>query len=128
MHGNNKIGSNRSFGYVFFIVFLIVGSLPLLNGNEARIWAILISLVFLVLGFLNSKVLNPFNKLWFKFGIILGNFIAPIIMGIIYFLVVTPTGILVRLFKNDLLKLKKNSNKTYWIKKNNKNTSMKKQF
>ena len=128
MHGNNKIGSNRSFGYVFFIVFLIVGCLPLLNGNEARIWAISISLVFLVLGFLNSKVLSPLNKLWFKFGIILGNFIAPIIMGIIYFLVVTPTGILVRLFKNDLLKLKKNSNKTYWIKKNNKNQSMKKQF
>ena len=128
MHGNNKIGSNRSFGYVFFIVFLIVGCSPLLNGNEARIWAISISLVFLVLGFLNSKVLSPLNKLWFKFGIILGNFIAPIIMGIIYFLVVTPTGILVRLFKNDLLKLKKNSNKTYWIKKNNKNQSMKKQF
>ena len=71
---------------------------------------------------------NPPNKMWFKFGIFLGSFIAPIVMGVIYFFVVTPTGILVRLFKKDLLNLKRNNNKTYWIAKNDKNNSMKNQF
>ena len=128
MKNNIKIGSNRSFGIVFFIVFLIVGLWPLLDGDGLRFWAISISLIFLVLGILNSKILSPLNKIWFKFGILLGKLISPLIMGIIYFLVVTPTGILVRLFKKDLLNLKKNDNKTYWIERNNKNNSMKNQF
>ena len=128
MEKNIKIGSNRGFGIVFFIVFLIIGSWPLLDENGVRIWAILISLIFLVLGVLNSKILTPLNKIWFKFGIFLGSFIAPIVMGVIYFFVVTPTGILVRLFKKDLLNLKRNNNKTYWIAKNDKNNNMKNQF
>lgn len=128
MEKNIKIGSNRSFGIVFFIVFLIIGLWPLLNENEVRIWAVSISLIFLILGVLNSKILGPLNKIWFKFGIFLGNFIAPIIMGVIYFLVVTPTGILVRLFKKDLLSLKMNDKKTYWIEKKNKNNNMRNQF
>ena len=128
MKKNIKIGSNRNFGIVFFIIFLIIGLIPLLNDNEVRIWAILISFIFLILGFLNSKILSPLNKIWFKFGILLGNFIAPIIMGIIYFLIVTPTGILVRLFKKDLLSLKKNDDKTYWIKKTERNNTLKNQF
>ena len=128
MKKNIKIGSNRNFGIVFFIIFLIVGLIPLLNDNEVRIWAILISFIFLILGVLNSKILSPLNKIWFKFGILLGNFIAPIIMGIIYFLIVTPTGILVRLFKKDLLSLKKNDDKTYWIKKTGRNNTLKNQF
>ena len=128
MENNIKIGSNRGFGIVFFIVFLIIGSWPLLDENGVRIWAILISLIFLVLGVLNSKILTPLNKIWFKFGIFLGSFIAPIVMGVIYFFVVTPTGILVRLFKKDLLNLKRNNNKTYWIAKNDKNNNMKNQF
>ena len=128
MEKNIKIGSNRGFGIVFFIVFLIIGSWPLLDENGVRIWAISISLIFLVLGVLNSKILTPLNKMWFKFGIFLGSFIAPIVMGVIYFFVVTPTGILVRLFKKDLLNLKRNNNKTYWIAKNDKNNNMKNQF
>ena len=128
MKKNIRIGSNRSFGIVFFIVFFIIGLWPLLNENEVRIWAVLISLVFLILGILNSKILTPLNKIWFKFGIFLGNFIAPVVMGFIYFLVVTPTGILVRLFKKDLLSLKKSKEKTYWIEKNDKNNTMKNQF
>ena len=128
MKKNIKIGSNRNFGIVFFIIFLIIGLIPLLNDNEVRIWAILISFIFLILGVLNSKILSPLNKIWFKFGILLGNFIAPIIMGIIYFLIVTPTGILVRLFKKDLLSLKKNDDKTYWIKKTERNNTLKNQF
>ena len=128
MKNNIKIGSNRSFGIVFFIVFLIVGLWPLLDEDGLRFWAISIALIFLVLGILNSKILSPLNKIWFKFGILLGKLISPLIMSIIYFLVVTPTGILVRLFKKDLLNLKKNNNKTYWIERDNKNNSMKNQF
>ena len=123
-----KIGSNRSFGIVFFIVFFIISLWPLLNSNEIRIWSLIVSIIFLTLGLTNSKILTPLNKLWFKFGIFLGNIIAPIVMGIIYFLVVTPTGILVRLFKKDLLSLKKSKEKTYWIEKNDKNNTMKNQF
>ena len=128
MEKNIKIGSNRSFGIIFFIIFLIISLWPLLNGNGVRIWAVSISLIFLILGVLNSKILTPLNKIWFKFGILLGNFIAPVIMGVIYFLIVTPTGILVRLFKKDLLFLKKNNKKTYWIEKNDKNNNMRNQF
>ena len=128
MRKNIKIGSNRSFGIVFFIIFLIIGLLPLLNENEVRIWAILICFVFLILGVLNSKILSPLNKIWFKFGIFLGNFIAPIVMGIIFFLIVTPTGILVKLFKKDLLNLKKKDGKTYWVEKKEQNSSLRNQF
>ena len=85
-----KIGSNKSFGVVFFIVFLIIGLWPLLNNEEIRIWSIAISFVFLILGLLNSKILTPLNKLWFKFGIFLGNFIAPIVMAIVFFLLLHP--------------------------------------
>ncbi|MDC3114571.1 SxtJ family membrane protein, partial [Candidatus Pelagibacter sp.] len=91
-----KISSNRSFGIVFFIVFLIIALYPLINGQDLRLWSLVVSLIFLVLGLLDSKVLAPLNKLWFKFGILLGKVIAPLIMGIIFFLVVTPIGYLMR--------------------------------
>ena len=123
-----KIGSNRSFGVVFFIVFLLIGLWPILKGNEIRIWSIAISLIFLILGILNSKILTPFNKVWFRFGIFLGNFISPIIMGIVFFLVVTPTGLIMKLFKKDLINLRKNNSSTYWIEKKDIKSSMKNQF
>ena len=89
-----KIGSNRSFGIVFFfVVFLIISLWPLLSGNEVRIWSLIVSIIFLTLGLINSKALTPLNKLWFKFGIFLGNIISPIVMGIIYFAVVTPIAL-----------------------------------
>ncbi len=125
---NIKIGSNKSFGIVFFVVFLIIGLWPILNGNEIKIWSIIISLIFLILGINNSKILTPLNKLWFRFGIFLGNFIAPIIMGIIFFFVVTPTGLIMRLLGKDLIKLKKNNDKSYWIEKKNIKSSMRNQF
>ena len=109
---NIKTSSNRSFGIVFFVVFLLISIWPILNGEELRIWSLIISIVFLVLGLLDSKILSPLNKLWFKFGIFLGNFIAPIVMGLIFFLVVTPTGYLTKIFKKDLINLKKNNEKT----------------
>jgi len=123
-----KIGSNRSFGVVFFVVFLLIGLWPILKGNELRIWSIVISLIFLILGILNSKILTPFNKAWFRFGIFLGNFISPIIMGIVFFLVVTPTGLIMKLFRKDLINLRKNNSSTYWIEKKDIKSSMKNQF
>ena len=89
-----KISSNRSFGTVFFIVFLLIALYPLLKGNDLRIWSLVISFIFLALGSINSKILTPLNRLWFKFGLLLGRFISPIIMGIIFFVVVTPIGII----------------------------------
>ena len=123
-----NIGSNRSFGIVFFIVFLIISLWPLLNSNEIRIWAFIISLVFLVLGLLNSKILTPLNKIWFKFGIFLGNIISPIVMGLIYFVVVTPIALLLKVFGKDVLSLKKTKSNTYWKNKEKYNSNMKNQF
>ena len=123
-----KLPSNRNFGIVFSIVFLIISLWPLLNQNDIRIWSLIISGIFLVLGLINSKLLLPLNKIWFKFGILLGNFIAPIVMGVIYFMVVTPTGFIMRLLGKDLLNLKKNNKDTYWIEKDNSNSDLKNQF
>ena len=123
-----KLGSNKSFGIVFFIVFLIIAIYPILSDGNLRLWSLVISLVFLILGLINSRFLTPLNKLWFKFGIILGKIISPIIMGIIFFLVVTPIGLLMRLLKKDVLNLKFNDNKTYWIEKNGPKSKMKNQF
>ena len=123
-----KLPTNRNFGIVFSIVFLIIALWPLLNQNDIRIWSLITSGIFLVLGLINSKLLLPLNKIWFKFGIILGNFIAPIVMGIVYFMVVTPTGLIMRLLGKDLLNLKKNNKDTYWIEKDNSNNDLKNQF
>ena len=123
-----KLPSNRNFGIVFSIVFLIIALWPLLSQNDIRIWSLIISGIFLVLGLINSKLLLPLNKIWFKFGIFLGNFIAPIVMGIVYFMVVTPTGLIMRLLGKDLLNLKKNNKDTYWIEKDNSNNDLKNQF
>ena len=123
-----KISSNRSFGIVFFVVFLIIATYPLINGDGLRLWSLIISIVFLFLGLLNSEILNPLNKLWFKFGIFLGKIISPLIMGIIFFLVVTPIGFLMRLLNKDLLNLKFNNNSSYWIEKNEPKSKMKNQF
>ncbi len=125
---NVKIPSNKSFGLVFSIVFLLIAIYPLLNQNEIRVWSLIISIIFLILGLLDSKFLNPLNKIWFKFGILLGKIISPLIMGIIFFLVVTPTGILMRVLKKDILSLKFNKNKSYWIEKNGPKSKMKNQF
>ena len=123
-----KLPSNRNFGIVFSIVFLIISIWPLLSQNDIRIWSLIISGIFLVLGLINSKLLLPLNKIWFKIGIFLGNLIAPIVMGIVYFMVVTPTGLIMRLLGKDLLKLKKNNKDTYWIDKDNSNNDLKNQF
>jgi predicted membrane protein len=123
-----KISSNRNFGIVFFIVFLIIALYPLIYNENIRLWSLIISLVFLILGLINSKILTPLNKIWFKFGILLGNFISPIIMGLVFFTVVTPIAFLLRIFGKDLLNLKKNNKKSYWIEKSPIKSKMKNQF
>ncbi len=124
-----KLPSNRNFGVVFFFIFFLIGIYPLLNEGNIKIWSIILAIIFLILGLLNSKVLYPLNKLWMKFGYFLGVIVAPIMMFLIFFGVVTPTGILMRIFGKNLLNLKKDKNKkTYWIKKENFKSSMKNQF
>ena len=125
---NIKISSNRSFGIVFFVVFLLVSIYPLIYSEEIRIWSLIISLIFLILGLINSRILNPLNKIWFKFGILLGKVVSPIIMGIIFFLVVTPIGFIMRILGKDVLNLKFNANKSYWIEKTGPKSKMKNQF
>jgi len=127
-HNTMPMSTNRNFGIVFSIFFLVVALWPLLNSNEIRYWSLIISLIFLILGLINSKILTPLNKLWTKFGYFLGSIISPIVMGIVYFAVVTPTGLIMKLLGKDLLLLKKNNNQTYWIKKENIKSSMKNQF
>ena len=124
-----KISSNRSFGLLFFVVFLIVSLWPLTYEGSIRIWSVIISAVFLILGLINSKLLTPLNVLWFKFGMILGAIISPIVMGIVFFLVVTPTGFILRIMGKDLLNKKYDKEKeTYWIKRDTSIGTMKRQF
>ena len=124
-----KMSSNRNFGLVFFILFLILGFWPIINGGEIKIWLVVISLIFLVLGMMKSKLLTPLNKLWFKFGMILGAIVAPVVMGAVFFLVVTPIGIVMKTMGKDLINKKYNKKKeTYWITRRTSIGSMKRQF
>ena len=121
--------SNKSFGLLFFVVFLIIGLWPLKNGESLNFYFIIASVVFLILGLLNSKLLSPLNKSWIKLGEILGIIIAPIVMALVYFVILTPISIIVRVFGKDLLGLKFLKEKdTYWIKRKKNLGSMKKQF
>ena len=124
-----KISSNRSFGFLFFVVFFAISFWPLKSQGDLRLWAFILSLVFLVLGVLNSKLLTPFNKLWFKFGILLGSIVSPIVMGAVFFIIVTPVGLIMRFLGKDLLRINKNRNiSTYWINRDKQKNTMKKQF
>ena len=124
----DKKNSNKSFGVLFFIVFLLIALWPLVNGDSLRVWSLLIAVIFLVLGLLNSKILNPFKRIWIKFGEILGKVIAPIVLSIVYFIVITPIGLLLRIFGKDLLGIKFLKKKSYWIKRDKDLGSMKNQF
>ena len=122
-----KISSNKSFGIVFFLVFIIVGVYPLVSNEEFRLWALITGLIFLILGLINSSILTPLNMLWFKFGLLLGRIVSPVIMALVFFCVVTPTGLIMKLFNKDLLKLKKKNKESYWIERKSK-SEMKNQF
>ena len=125
---NIKTSSNKSFGIVFFIVFSIIAFYPILKNEDIRIWSLIIGIIFLILGLLNSKYLTPLNKIWTRFGFFLGNFISPIVMALIFFFIVTPISFLMRLFNKDVLNLKKNNLSSYWIKKTDPKSKMKNQF
>ena len=129
-YGNEmeKIASNRSFGIVFFVVFIIIAFWPVLKSEAPRIWSVIIAIIFLLLGIFNSKLLTPLKILWIKFGEILGRFISPLIMAVIYFAIITPIGIFMRLLGKDLLNMKSLKKNSYWIKRESKIKSMKRQF
>tara|TARA_B100001063_G_scaffold162623_1_gene151744 strand:- start:138 stop:521 length:384 start_codon:yes stop_codon:yes gene_type:complete len=127
MNKKIKISSNKSFGIVFFVFFIAIAFYPLINNEEYKLWALIISLIFLILGLVNSSILTPLNLLWFKFGMLLGRLVSPIIMALVFFVVVTPTGLIMKLFQKDLLKLKKKDKKSYWIERKSK-SEMKNQF
>ena len=112
-----KISSNRSFGIVFFVVFLLIALYPLIHNEEIRIWSLIISLIFLILGLINSRILKPLNKLWMYFGFLLGVIISPIVLGVIYFGLFTPIAVLMRMAGRDELKLKSKPRKSYWIQR-----------
>ena len=124
-----KIPSNRSFGLLFFIVFLVISLWPLKFQEDLRLWAFILSSIFLVLGILNSKFLTPLNKLWLKFGFFLGSIVSPVLMGVVFFLVITPVGLFMRFLGKDLLRISKSEFvSTYWISREKQNSTMKKQF
>ena len=123
-----KVPSNRSFGIVFFIVFLLISIYPLINDEGIRLWSLFIAIIILILGLLNSKLLTVPNKIWLNFGLLLSKYISPIIMFVVFFLLVTPTGIILKIFKKDILNLKFNNRDSYWLPKEKKQSTMKDQF
>ena len=125
----NKKVNNLSFGILFFIVFLILGFYPMYKGDNPNIYFLVLSLPFIILGLLNSKILTPFNMAWIKLGEFLGLIIAPIVMAIVYFIVLTPVSLIVRVFGKDILNMKFNKKlESYWINRKKNLGSMKKQF
>ena len=125
----SNMGSNRSFGVVFSVVFLIISFWPLFTEGTIRIWAIFIAILFLLISYFKPDALYPLNKIWFKFGLLLGIIVSPIVMGIVFFIIVTPIGIIMRIIGKDLLNKKiNNSVKSYWIKREQMIGTMKNQF
>jgi hypothetical protein len=122
------IGSNKSFGLVFSAFFFIISLFPLFEDGNIKIWAIILAIIFLILGLLNSSILSPLNKIWFKFGIVLGSFVSPIVMGIVFFAIVTPTSLIMKMLGKNLLGLKRNNKKSYWIERSSIKSKMKNQF
>ena len=124
----NNLPSNRNFGIVFFAVFLIISFWPLLNNGNIKVWSVILAIFFLILGLLNSRILTPLNKVWYKLGILLGSVVSPIVMGIVFFAVVTPTSLLMKIFGKNLLGIKKDNKKSYWVEKSQIKSKMKNQF
>jgi len=128
-HVPTEQSSEKSFGVVFSIVFLIIALYPLITSEGLRIWALVVSIIFFLLAFLAPKILVLPNKLWFKFGLLIGSIVAPIVMAFVYFVTVLPTGLIMRLLGKDLLKQKLDKNtKSYWIERKDPMGSMKNQF
>lgn len=124
-----EIGSERNFGLIFALVFTIIGIYPLLAGGAMRTWALIAATVFLILSLLAPRLLEVPNRLWHKFGLLLGAIVAPIAMGLVYYSTVVPLGLLLRFLGRDLLRQKLDSDdQTYWIEREEPAGSMKNQF
>ena len=123
-----KKNSNRSFGILFFVVFLTISLWPLLKENDLRIWSFIISILFLILSILNSKILSPIKRVWIRFGELLGKIISPIVLAVVFFIVITPIGLFMKILRKDLLNIKFTKDKSYWIKRDKDLGPMKNQF
>ena len=123
-----KKSSSKSFGYLFFGIFLALAVWVYIKNQNLNYWLIGTSAVFFVLTVIKSKLLDVLNDLWIKFGELLGKIVAPIVMSIVFFLIVTPIGLVLKIVKKDLLNMRFNDSKTYWANKVKKIDSMDKQF
>ena len=123
-----KKNSTKSFGILFFIVFFVIGVWPVFNSENLRLWSIILSFLFLISGLVNANFLNPLNRAWIKFGEILGKIIAPVVMFLIFFVLITPYGFVIRIFGKDLLNIKLSNKTSYWIKREKDAGTMKRQF
>ena len=123
-----KKNPGRSFGIIFFIFFLIVSFWPEFDLKKIKLFPFVIAIIFFSLAIIAPKYLLPLNSAWIKLGELLGKFISPIVMALIYFLVITPIAIMLKIFGKDLLKIKFNKDSTYWTNRKKNMGSMKKQF
>jgi hypothetical protein len=123
-----KKNSNISFGILFFVIFLIISLWPLFKENDLRIWSFIISILFLILSILNSKILSPIKRVWIRFGELLGKIISPIVLAVVFFIVITPIGLFMKILRKDLLNIKFTKDKSYWIKRDKDLGPMKNQF
>ena len=123
-----KKKSTKSFGILFFIVFFVIGVWPVFNSENLRLWSIILSFLFLISGLVNANFLNPLNRAWIKFGEILGKIIAPVVMFLIFFVLITPLSFVIRIFGKDLLKTRLTNENSYWIKREKDAGTMKRQF
>lgn len=113
-----KLGSDRQFGFVFAAVFAAIGLLPLLGGNSLRWWALALAVVFLAITLVHARLLRPFNRVWFRFGLLLHAIVSPVVMGLIFFVAVTPVGLAMRALGKDVLKLRFDADaSSYWIER-----------
>lgn len=117
-HAQVEVGSNRSFGLVFFVVFLLIGLYPMIDGADVRPWSLIVAGAFLFFAFFFSNVLRPLNVLWFRFGMLLAKIVNPVVMLIIYALTIVPFGVGSRLLGKDLLRIKLDKEQeSYWIER-----------
>ena len=124
-----KQGSERNFGIVFSIVFLIFSFYPHFSFEKVRLWSLIVSAFFFLIAIFRPSMLKSLNFLWFRFGILLGRIISPVVMALVFVFAIIPTGIIIRLMGKDPLQRKflKNKN-SYWILRKTSRQSMKNQF
>tara|TARA_B100000073_G_C23354844_1_gene420374 strand:+ start:124 stop:546 length:423 start_codon:yes stop_codon:yes gene_type:complete len=110
-----QIGSNKSFGIVFAVVFFVIALWPLMDEGNFRVWALVTGIILFLISFIYPSIYKPFNYIWFKFGLLLGKIVTPIVMGFLYFFTITPTALIMRTLKKRPLDLEfDDSLDSYW--------------